>query len=192
MEQIENGLIWWQFNTREIKCCGLYLYLMLMQMEKLMMVTFIEKLPCTDDNIYNTVRLKMHTASLSTQFNTENEAICMLNNYQWLWRLAMPNLKIGHLQSLVKRRQFLVEKQTVQRRYNGVPLPAGCGTEKPGIWKRDPALFALGLSSIYPQVVKDPTRSTRLRRAWTASSDKSASILGEKMRELSSIQFQLT
>ena len=57
-----------------------------------------------------------------------------------------------------------------------VPFVDGCGTVKPGIWKRDP-VFALGLSSMNPQVQREPMRSTRLRRACTASSDSLLSIL---------------
>jgi hypothetical protein len=46
-----------------------------------------------------------------------------------------------------------------------VPLPCGCGTMKPGMWKRDSAVEDVGRSSEKPQVVREPTRSTKFLRA---------------------------
>ena len=57
------------------------------------------------------------------------------------------------------------------------PFPAGCGTANPGIWKSDPDDAVLGLSSIKPQAVRDPTKSTKFLKACIASSFSSLSIL---------------
>ena len=65
----------------------------------------------------------------------------------------------------------------LQTKLESEPLPIGCGTTNPGRWKRESELDVVGRSSVKPQVVRDPTNKTRLRRACTDSSFSSCSSL---------------
>lgn len=62
-----------------------------------------------------------------------------------------------------------------------LPLPAGCGREKPGIWYKDPELAWFGLSSRYPHVVRDPTNNSKFLRACCDSVQVSNSNLHTKV-----------